>query len=128
MTTANIILAACLVVLCGIAVYLIIRYLWKYREANALFDQVESAIKDLNNDSFDAMHVGYSVQTEVPFADAPDVPKKEVLKAMKSGMGYKAVSALKDYIKKVEKDGNARYELDVYVIPCEECEEENAGE
>ena len=72
MTTANIILAACLVVLCGIAVYLIVRYMRKNKEANAFLEQVESAIKDLNNDSFDAMHVGYSVQTEVPFADAPD--------------------------------------------------------
>ena len=127
MTTANIILAVCLILLCGVAAFLIIRYMRKNHELNALFDKMESSLEELKDDSCDAMHVGYSVSTDKPFADAPDVPEKKVLKAMKSGMGYKAVSALKDYIKKVEKDGNARYELDVYVIPCEEVEE-NAGE
>lgn len=138
METANIIMAVALIVLCGVAVWLIIRYMRKTTEvetkAQALevkgkelrkwesrLNHVSSELKGESRRIDEAMenltHVGYTVTIDDPDGTAPDEPDKVALKAMKSGLGYKTVPVAKKYIKCVRGEGKTRYSLDIYIAP-----------
>ena len=140
METANIIMAASLIVLMGVAVWLIIRYMRKNTENKIKEQALDVREKELrkkeshlntfaNNlrvesDRLDASlskltHVGYTVTVNDPDGTAPDQPDKAALKSLKSGLGYKTVPAAQKYIKCRRENGKTRYSLDIYIAPYE---------
>lgn len=144
MTTANIIMAVALIILCGVAVWLIVRYMRKatevefkgqaldIRETNLQakekhFDKFAKEVREearrIEAIKANLTHVGYTVTVNDPDGTAPEEPDKAVLKSLKSGLGYKTVPAAKKYIKCKREDGKTRYSLDLYFAPYEAPEE-----
>ena len=138
METAKIIMAVCLIVLMGVAVWLIIRYMRKATEVKIKEQALEVKEKELrkkeshlnnfaanlrkDSDKLDAAmakmtHVGYTVTINDPDGTAPIQPDKAALKSLKSGLGYKTVPAAQKYIKCKRGDGKTRYTLDLYIAP-----------
>lgn len=138
METANIIMAVCLIVLMGVAVWLIIRYMRKSTEVKIKEQALDVKEKELRkkeshlntfaanvrreSDKLDAAmakmtHVGYTVTINDPDGTAPSQPDKAVLKSLKSGLGYKTVPVAQKYIKCKRVDGRTKYSLDIYVAP-----------
>ena len=138
MTTANIVMSVILIILMGVAVVLILRYMRKSDNLELLtkeFEQSNRAImkaresqahreRELNeresrlNECIESFkHVGYSVTIDYPEGTAPDEPTDGALKRMKSGIGYKTVPAMKQYIKRTSANGKTRYSLDILVMP-----------
>lgn len=137
MTTLNIIMAVCLIVLMGVAVWLVIRYMRKGTEVelraqdlerqkaglqkrhNAL-DNWEHQIKAQVNLLKKQQHVYSTVAVDDPDDTAPDFPDTVPFKKMKSQMGYYVVPKFRDHIIRSHKDGKTIYTLDLYVAPYNE--------
>lgn len=138
MTTANIVMAICLVALMGVAVWLIIRYMRKASEVEikeqelaqqksglekkdaALHRWEQSLKKDkesLDIAMLERKHVFYNVIVDNANGEAPEHPDRNSMKAMKSGIGYKIAPLFEQNIKATPVDGKMKYSLDVWVMP-----------
>lgn len=134
MTTANIIMAVCLIVLMGVAAWLITRYMRKatevrFREQELAQQEEGLKVRQQALDEFNEKlraqakrqarfkHLYTNVQIEDAEGTAPDFPETPIYKKMKSNLGYRIVPAFKDYIKVSRENGKTRYSLDLYVAP-----------
>ena len=134
MTTANIIMAVCLIALMGVAAWLIVRYMRKETEVRFRgqeLAQQEEGLKvrqqalDEFNEKLRAQvkqqtHVYATVAVDDPDNTAPAYPDTALYKKMKSQMGYYIVPRFREHIVREHKDGKTLYKLDLSVAPYNE--------
>ena len=134
MTTAIIILATILILLSGVAVLLVVRYMRR----NTLLDMREAEIKqkeftlrrrqndlELREKQFNiearkvvkTIHVYASRTIEDPEDSAPEVPDKVTYKKLASQFGYAAYKQFKHCVARQHEDGKTSYKLDLNVYP-----------
>lgn len=132
----SIILGICLTLLSAVALCLILFYVKKLielskkeedlaaqakgiqKKQNAL-DRWECELKADMKRRAKAEHVWYNVQVADDGSEST-LPTKTVIKALKSGIGYKIVPMFEKNIKLTKEDGKKRFSLDILVMPFEE--------
>ena len=134
MTTANIILAVCLILMMGLAALLIIRYMRKEREVEQLaqdlkaqeqgltkrqnsLDLWEKQLKATAKQTAHQKHIYANKSIDDPDNEAPAIQDHNTYKKLVSQFGYSVGKFFRNEITRTHQDGKTIYSLDLNIYP-----------